>query len=77
MSLVCFRNGSLAREWVRIEHRLDWDGVARAARSKQPGNDGWLMLPWLETEITPHVAHAGVRRFGFDRIDAGEATCAG
>ena len=30
------------------------------------------MLPWLETEITPHVAHAGVRRFGFDRLDAAQ-----
>ena len=29
------------------------------------------MLPWLETEITPRVPHAGVRRFGFDRFDAG------
>jgi hypothetical protein len=23
MNLVCFRNGSLAREWVRMEHRLE------------------------------------------------------
>ena len=70
MSLVCFRNGSLAREWIRLEHRLDWDGVARLLE-QQPGNDGYVMLPWLETEITPHVPHAGVRRFGFDRLDAG------
>ena len=33
MNLVCFRNGSLAREWVRIEHGLDWDGVSAAARA--------------------------------------------
>ena len=58
MSLVCFRNGSLAREWMRLEHRLDWDGVARLLE-QQPGNDGYVMLPWLETEITPHVPHAG------------------
>ena len=25
MNLVCFRNGSLAREWVRMEYGLDWD----------------------------------------------------
>lgn len=70
MSLACFRNGSLAREWVRLEHRLDWDGVAERL-DEQPGNGGRIMLPWLETEITPHVPHAGVRRFGFDARDAG------
>ena len=71
MSLVCFRNGSLAREWIRLEHGLDWDTVARLLE-QQPGNDGYVMLPWVETETTPHVPHAGVRRFGFDRIDAGK-----
>jgi xylulokinase len=71
MSLVCFRNGSLAREWIRFEHRLDWDTFARLLE-QQPGNGGYVMLPWLEAEITPPVAHAGVRRFGFDRLDAGK-----
>ncbi len=71
MSLVCFRNGSLAREWIRAEHHLDWNGVARLLE-QQPGNDGYVMLPWVETEITPRVPHAGVRRFGFDRQDAGK-----
>ncbi len=70
MSLVCFRNGSLAREWVRLEHGLDWHGVAQLL-DERPGNDGHLMLPWLETEITPHVPHPGVRRFGFDEGDPG------
>ena len=28
MNLVCFRNGSLAREWVRSEHGLDWAAFA-------------------------------------------------
>ncbi len=71
MNLVCFRNGSLAREWVRMEYGLDWDrGVASCSR-QSPGNDGWLMLPWLEIESTPRIAHAGLRRFGFDRADAG------
>ena len=68
MNLVCFRNGSLAREWVRMEYGLDWNAVASLLEA-EPGNDGWLMLPWLEIESTPRVAHAGVRRFGFDRTD--------
>ena len=71
MSLLCFRNGSLAREWVRLDHRLDWDGFA-ALLEQCPGNDGYLMLPWLAGEITPRVEQRGVRRFGFDRTDAGK-----
>jgi len=68
MNLVCFRNGSLAREWARTEYGLDWDAIATLLE-KTPGNDGCLMLPWLEAESTPHIAHAGLRRFGFNRFD--------
>jgi xylulokinase len=70
MNLVCFRNGSLARESMRMEYGLDWTAVSELLR-QSPGNDGWLMLPWLEIESTPRIAHAGLRRFGFDRADAG------
>jgi xylulokinase len=69
MNLVCFRNGSLAREWIRMAHGKDWPAVATLLE-ESPGNDGWLMLPWLEIESTPRVAHPGLRRFGFDRFDA-------
>lgn len=69
MSLVCFRNGSLARERIRDAYALDWDGFARALEDTAPGNDGALMLPWFEPEITPHVSEAGVRRFGLDEHD--------
>ena len=67
---LAFRNGALARDWIRLEHRLDWDEFA-SLLEERPGNDGCLMLPWLEPEVTPPVAHAGLRRFGFDRLDAG------
>ena len=70
MNLVCFRNGSLARESMRMEYGLDWTAASELLR-QSPGNDGWLMLPWLEIESTPRIAHAGLRRFGFDRADAG------
>lgn len=63
-----FRNGSLARDWVRMEYGLDWDDVAKLLE-QSPGNDGCIVLPWLEREETPPIAHAGVRRFGFDRHD--------
>lgn len=70
MSLVCFRNGSLARERIRDAYGLDWDGFARALEDTAPGNEGALMLPWFEPEITPHVGEAGVRRIGLDEHDA-------
>lgn len=69
MNLICFRNGSLTRESVRQQYRLDWDAVATILEAS-PGNDGRVMLPWLDTEITPRIAHAALRRFGFDEHDA-------
>jgi hypothetical protein len=70
MPALRFRNGSLAREWIRFEHRLDWNAFAYLLE-QTPGNGGYVMLPWLETEITPRVERAGLRRFGFDAFDAG------
>jgi xylulokinase len=70
MGLTCFRNGSLARERIRDEHGLDWEGFSAALRATRPGNDGALMLPWFEPEITPHVAQPGVHRLGLARGDA-------
>lgn len=72
MSLVCFRNGSLARERVRDQYGLDWAGFSRALRATRPGNEGRMMLPWFEPEITPLVLEPGIRRFGgLDADDAG------
>lgn len=70
MNLVCFRNGSLTRDWVRRTHRLDWNGFSAALDRTPAGNDGAVMLPWLEPEITPPVRFSGVRRFGYDGHDA-------
>jgi xylulokinase len=64
MALLCFKNGSLARERVRDQARLDWAGFSRALRDTRPGNGGALMLPWFEAEITPNVLEPGVRRYG-------------
>jgi xylulokinase len=62
MSLVCFKNGSLARERVRASAGLDWAGFSRVLRETAPGNDGRMMLPWFDAEITPEVLEPGVRR---------------
>jgi sugar (pentulose or hexulose) kinase len=69
-AMLRFRNGSIAREFIRLEHGLQWNQFAELLAAP-PGSVGHLMLPWLEPEITPPVAHAGLRRFGFDRTDAG------
>jgi xylulokinase len=72
MLLVCFRNGSLAREHIRDLYNMDWTEFSRALASTPPGSDGGIMLPWVEAEITPTVTSAGVRRLGLSP-DAGPA----
>jgi xylulokinase len=69
MSLVCCRNGSLARERVRDAYRLDWPAFSQCLRETPVGNGGALMLPWFEAEITPPVLEPGVRRYGLDPAD--------
>jgi xylulokinase len=71
MGLTCFANGSLARERIRDDYRLDWHGFATALRATPPGNRGAIMLPWLHPEITPAVAGGGFRRHGLGPGDVG------
>jgi len=71
MSLICFKNGSLAREKVKDQYGLDWAGFSTALESTPPGNGGKMMLPYFEPEIVPRVLEPGVRRFGgLDKADA-------
>lgn len=70
MALICFLNGSLARQAVRDQYGLDWQGFATALASTPPGNGGALMLPYFAPEIVPHVPRAGVVRQGLDAADA-------
>jgi xylulokinase len=70
MGLVCFRNGSLARERVRRTFGLDWEGYSALLSKSLPGNLGRILLPWFEPEITPPVPHAGVVSFGVPANDA-------
>ena len=53
MGLTCFKNGSLARERVRDAFGLSWDSFSEALRRTPAGNDGRILLPWFEPEITP------------------------
>lgn len=74
MTLICFKNGSLARERIRDEYGLDWDKFNNLLRKTKPGNKGGMMLPWFEAEIVPRVNKPGVHRLKLDPKDAG-ANC--
>jgi xylulokinase len=68
MSLICFRNGSLAREALRDQLGLDWSAFDLGGLSATPaGNHGKLMLPFFGPEITPRRDFDGpVRNFSAD-----------
>ena len=66
LTLICCQNGSLARDRVRREHGLDWEGFSNALRHTPAGNGGAILLPWFEPEITPTVLAPGARRYGLD-----------
>lgn len=54
MSLICFRNGSLAREALRDQLGLDWSAFDQAALGTTREAAGKnLMLPFFGPEITP------------------------
>ena len=77
MSLICFKNGSLARERVREECGADWDFFGNAAfDTTAPGGGGNLMLPYYVPEITPKALTPGVRRRGTPAFCAGRAPAA-
>jgi xylulokinase len=70
MTLICFKNGSLARENVRNLYGLaDWKAFGRQLALTKPGNDGGIMLPWFEPEIVPRVHRAGLHRFDLEEKD--------
>ena len=70
MTLICFKNGSLARERIRDRYGLDWNGFNRALAGTPPGNNGGILLPWFEAEIVPRVNKPGIHRFDLDPNDA-------
>jgi xylulokinase len=64
MGMTVFKNGSLARERIRDLAGLDWNGFSEALRRTPPGNQGAMLLPWFEPEITPLVLTPGLRTIG-------------
>jgi xylulokinase len=65
MSLICFTNGSLAREHVAKRFNLTWQQFADAIAQTPAGNDGNVLLPFFTAETTPRL-DAGVELFGTD-----------
>jgi xylulokinase len=70
MGLTCFANGSIARERIRDQFGLTWGGFSAALEATPPGNNGRVLLPWFDPEITPPVLAPGVHRYGLPADDA-------
>jgi xylulokinase len=67
MSLICFINGSLAREAVKEEFGLSWEDFGPEALARtEPGNGGKVMIPFFAPEITPRVDSDGPDYAGWD-----------
>jgi len=67
MTLICFKNGSLAREKIREHYHLqDWNEFSKQVAATPPGNNGAILLPWFEAEIVPRVNKPGIHRFDLD-----------
>jgi xylulokinase len=70
MTLICFKNGSLARERIRDAYGIkDWDRFGALLAATPPGRGG-ILLPWFEAEIVPRVNQPGIHRFDLDEKDA-------
>jgi len=70
MTLICFKNGSLAREKIRELYGIKtWDQFGKLVASTKPGNHGAILLPWFEPEIVPRVNRPGIHRFDLDAKD--------
>jgi xylulokinase len=71
MCLICFANGSLAREKVAEKLGLSWDAFERAILEEtEPGNQGNLLLPFFIPEMTPKLLAPKVELFGSERFVA-------
>ena len=65
MCLICFANGSLAREEVKNRVGLSWPEFEHAILEQtQPGNDGNIMLPFFVPEMTPKILEPRVELEG-------------
>jgi xylulokinase len=72
MSLICFRNGSLAREALRDKLGVDWSAFDREALAGTFSSAGEnLMLPFFGPEITPRHDFTGPVLQGSSAFESG------
>ncbi|MEJ2170674.1 MAG: FGGY family carbohydrate kinase [Desulfobacterales bacterium] len=64
MFLICFKNGSPAREQIKNRFGLKWNEFSEILLGTRAGNRGRIMLPHFLPEITPLVLNPTVARFG-------------
>jgi len=69
MSLICYKNGALAREKIKNKFGLKWKKFSELLTKTPPGNQGKLLLPYFLPEIVPLVLNPKVYRFGLDEDD--------
>ncbi|NGX27212.1 MAG: Xylulose kinase [Chlamydiae bacterium] len=69
MPLICYKNGSLAREKLRAMYHLTWDELNESLQKAPIGNNGSIMLPYFEPEIVPRVKKNKVHRFHLNPSD--------
>lgn len=70
MGITVFANGSLAREHIRDQYGMNWQGFRRALHATPPGNNGGMMIPWFVPEITPRSPRPRVRRKHLEEHEA-------
>ena len=67
MSLICFANGSLARETIKEQHNLSWEQFEQDALASSPlGNQGKLAAALFTPEVTPRLQEAGFQTNQWD-----------
>lgn len=67
MSLICFRNGSLAREAIKEQFNLSWEDFdANGLARTEAGNGGRVFLPFISDEITPRLTSSNAQALGWE-----------
>ncbi len=75
MSLLCFSNGSLARERLKKDCNLQWSDFEAEALEQTPlGNDGKLVAPFYTPETTPKVDSHNIHTNDWDFDSASNNT---
>jgi len=78
MILLCFKNGSLTREFVRDSVAdKNWQKFDDLLESTPAGNNGRIGFYFLQPEITPTFNKNGIFRFNEDGSEATQFDAAG